>query len=60
MVFKPPNMIPGRRYPTLLAVYGGPKAQLVTNSFKVWMFLTARCLPISELRNECLASENLA
>ncbi|CAG0913396.1 unnamed protein product [Notodromas monacha] len=34
MMFKPPGMVPTRKYPTLLAVYGGPKAQLVTNSFK--------------------------
>jgi hypothetical protein len=34
MIFKPPEMEAGKKYPTLLAVYGGPKVQLVTNSFK--------------------------
>lgn len=29
----PPKMEPGKRYPTLVYVYGGPHAQLVTNSF---------------------------
>uniref|UniRef100_H2Z5L9 Peptidase S9 prolyl oligopeptidase catalytic domain-containing protein n=1 Tax=Ciona savignyi TaxID=51511 RepID=H2Z5L9_CIOSA len=31
---KPSNMEAGRRYPTVLYIYGGPHVQLVTNSFK--------------------------
>lgn len=35
MVFKPHNFQPGRKYPTVLNVYGGPEVQLVSNTFKV-------------------------
>lgn len=35
MVFKPHNFKPGKKYPTVLNVYGGPEVQLITNSFKV-------------------------
>lgn len=35
MVFKPHNFVPGKKYPTILHVYGGPEVQLVTNTFKV-------------------------
>lgn len=35
MVFKPHNFKPGRKYPTVLNVYGGPEVQLVSNTFKV-------------------------
>ncbi len=31
---RPPDLEPGRRYPALLYVYGGPRSQLVTNE---WM-----------------------
>ncbi|KAJ8913762.1 hypothetical protein NQ315_002442 [Exocentrus adspersus] len=34
MVFKPHNFEPGRKYPTVLNVYGGPEVQLVSNTFK--------------------------
>ncbi|XP_045621512.1 dipeptidyl peptidase 8 isoform X2 [Procambarus clarkii] len=34
MVFKPHNFSPGRKYPTVLCIYGGPQVQLVTNTFK--------------------------
>lgn len=34
MIFTPPNMQPGHKYPTVLSVYGGPEVQLVNNSFK--------------------------
>jgi len=34
MIFTPPNMQPGQKYPTVLSVYGGPEVQLVNNSFK--------------------------
>lgn len=39
MVFKPHNFEPGRKYPTVLNVYGGPEVQLVSNTFKVKYFL---------------------
>lgn len=29
----PPNMMPGKKYPTLVYVYGGPHSQLVTDSW---------------------------
>lgn len=35
MVFKPHNFEPGKKYPTVLNVYGGPEVQLVSNTFKV-------------------------
>lgn len=35
MIFKPHNYQPGKRYPTILNVYGGPEVQLVSNTFKV-------------------------
>jgi dipeptidyl aminopeptidase/acylaminoacyl peptidase len=28
MVFKPPNLEPGGKYPTVLFVYGGPAVQV--------------------------------
>ncbi|KAB7496619.1 Dipeptidyl peptidase 8 [Armadillidium nasatum] len=34
MVFKPHNFVPGRKYPTVLHIYGGPQVQLVCNTFK--------------------------
>ncbi|XP_047488965.1 dipeptidyl peptidase 8-like [Penaeus indicus] len=34
MVFKPHNFTPGRKYPTVLSIYGGPQVQLVSNTFK--------------------------
>jgi dipeptidyl aminopeptidase/acylaminoacyl peptidase len=35
MMFKPKIMVPGKKYPVVLSVYGGPEVQLVTNTFKV-------------------------
>ncbi|XP_060524542.1 dipeptidyl peptidase 9 [Cylas formicarius] len=34
MVFKPHNFEPGKKYPAILNVYGGPEVQLVSNTFK--------------------------
>ncbi|XP_046431750.1 dipeptidyl peptidase 9 isoform X1 [Neodiprion fabricii] len=34
MIFKPHNYQPGKKYPTILNVYGGPEVQLVSNTFK--------------------------
>lgn len=34
MVFKPHNFEIGKKYPTVLNVYGGPEVQLVSNTFK--------------------------
>ncbi|KAK7079387.1 dipeptidylpeptidase, partial [Halocaridina rubra] len=34
MVFKPHNYTQGRKYPTVLSIYGGPQVQLVSNTFK--------------------------
>lgn len=34
MVFRPHNYQTGRKYPTVLSVYGGPEVQLVSNTFK--------------------------
>ena len=39
MMFKPKNMVAGRKYPVVLSVYGGPEVQLVTNTFKVLLIL---------------------
>ena len=40
MMFKPKNMVAGRKYPVVLSVYGGPEVQLVTNTFKVRILST--------------------
>ncbi|XP_022256745.1 dipeptidyl peptidase 9-like [Limulus polyphemus] len=34
MIFKPLHMATGKKYPTILIIYGGPEVQLVTNTFK--------------------------
>ena len=34
LIFKPPIMEPGNKYPCVLDIYGGPEVQVVTNSFK--------------------------
>ena len=33
-LYKPKNLIPGKKYPVIVRVYGGPHAQLVTNSWQ--------------------------
>lgn len=38
MVFKPHDFQPGKKYPTVLNVYGGPEVQTVSNTFKVSNF----------------------
>lgn len=35
MVFKPHTFIMGKKYPTVVNIYGGPEVQLVSNTFKV-------------------------
>lgn len=37
MVFKPHCFQTGKKYPTVLNIYGGPEVQLVSNTFKVGM-----------------------
>ncbi|KAI1891821.1 hypothetical protein AGOR_G00147690 [Albula goreensis] len=44
MVYKPHNLIPGRKHPTILFVYGGPQVQLVNNSFKGVKYLRLNTL----------------
>uniref|UniRef100_A0A4W3JUY0 dipeptidyl-peptidase IV n=1 Tax=Callorhinchus milii TaxID=7868 RepID=A0A4W3JUY0_CALMI len=44
MLYKPHNMQPGRRHPTVLFVYGGPQVQLVNNSFKGIKYLRLNTL----------------
>ncbi|XP_020608340.1 dipeptidyl peptidase 9-like [Orbicella faveolata] len=39
MMFKPPIIEPGVKYPTVLFLYGGPHVQLVTNAHKGYRFL---------------------
>ncbi|KAK7570778.1 hypothetical protein V9T40_010145 [Parthenolecanium corni] len=34
MVFRPHCFQPGKKYPTVLSIYGGPEVQLVSNTFK--------------------------
>jgi hypothetical protein len=34
MIYTPFNYEQGTKYPTVLYVYGGPKAQIVTNAYK--------------------------
>ncbi|KAF0305391.1 Dipeptidyl peptidase 9 [Amphibalanus amphitrite] len=47
MVYPPTGFVPGRRYPTVVNVYGGPQVQVVTNTFKGYRYL----------RNHILAAE---
>uniref|UniRef100_A0A8D0CJB0 dipeptidyl-peptidase IV n=1 Tax=Scleropages formosus TaxID=113540 RepID=A0A8D0CJB0_SCLFO len=44
MVYKPHNLIPDRKHPTILFVYGGPQVQLVNNSFKGVKYLRLNTL----------------
>ncbi|KAK6184810.1 hypothetical protein SNE40_007192 [Patella caerulea] len=44
MYYKPHNYEVGKKYPTVLYVYGGPQVQLVTNSFKGVKFLRLHTL----------------
>uniref|UniRef100_A0A673CAM0 dipeptidyl-peptidase IV n=1 Tax=Sphaeramia orbicularis TaxID=375764 RepID=A0A673CAM0_9TELE len=44
MVYKPHNLHPGRKHPTVLFVYGGPQVQLVNNSFKGMKYLRLNTL----------------
>ncbi|XP_030219333.1 dipeptidyl peptidase 9 isoform X2 [Gadus morhua] len=44
MVYKPHNLQPGRKHPTVLFVYGGPQVQLVNNSFKGMKYLRLNTL----------------
>ena len=72
MMFKPKNMVAGRKYPVVLSVYGGPEVQLVTNTFKVrlrsWSesmtsmsspcnVYTCKLQGIRQIRNHLLASQ---
>ncbi|XP_075878794.1 dipeptidyl peptidase 9-like isoform X2 [Nelusetta ayraudi] len=34
MLYKPHHLVPGRKHPTVVFVYGGPQVQLVNNSYK--------------------------
>ncbi len=34
MVYRPVALEPGRKYPTVLFVYGGPQVQMVSNQYK--------------------------
>ncbi|KAM9795723.1 dipeptidyl peptidase 9-like isoform 1-T1 [Syngnathus typhle] len=34
LLYKPHGLVPGRKYPTVIYVYGGPQVQLVNNSYK--------------------------
>ncbi|CAG8609132.1 5158_t:CDS:10 [Paraglomus occultum] len=38
-LYRPENYVPGKIYPTLLNIYGGPKSQMVTNDYKYPRFL---------------------
>ncbi|XP_053559141.1 dipeptidyl peptidase 9 isoform X2 [Bombina bombina] len=44
MVYKPHNLSPGSKHPTVLFVYGGPQVQLVNNSFKGMKYLRLNTL----------------
>lgn len=51
MIYMPFNYVKGQTYPTLLHVYAGPRAQLVTNSYKINKFSR---LNILSLLNYCV------
>uniref|UniRef100_A0A7N4NPR8 dipeptidyl-peptidase IV n=1 Tax=Sarcophilus harrisii TaxID=9305 RepID=A0A7N4NPR8_SARHA len=44
MIYKPHNVQPGKKHPTVLFVYGGPQVQLVNNSFKGIKYLRLNTL----------------
>eukprot|EP00061_Rhincodon_typus_P019042 g48480.t1 len=44
MMFKPHNLQPRKKYPTLLYTYGGPQVQLVNNRFKGVKYLRLNTL----------------
>lgn len=44
MVYKPHNLVPGKKHPTVVFVYGGPQVQLVNNSYKGVTYLRLRTL----------------
>ncbi|NXS45495.1 DPP9 peptidase, partial [Balaeniceps rex] len=44
MVYKPHDVQPGKKHPTVLFVYGGPQVQLVNNSFKGIKYLRLNTL----------------
>uniref|UniRef100_A0A3Q3WCQ6 dipeptidyl-peptidase IV n=1 Tax=Mola mola TaxID=94237 RepID=A0A3Q3WCQ6_MOLML len=44
MLYKPHNLVPGRKHPTVVFVYGGPQVQLVNNSYKGVKYLRLNTL----------------
>uniref|UniRef100_A0A671KQG3 dipeptidyl-peptidase IV n=1 Tax=Sinocyclocheilus anshuiensis TaxID=1608454 RepID=A0A671KQG3_9TELE len=44
MLYKPHNLKPGKKHPTILFVYGGPQVQLVNNSYKGVKYLRLNTL----------------
>ncbi|XP_076009264.1 dipeptidyl peptidase 9-like [Genypterus blacodes] len=44
MLYKPHNLLPGRKHPTVVFVYGGPQVQLVNNSYKGVKYLRLNTL----------------
>ncbi|CAN9500357.1 unnamed protein product [Ophioblennius macclurei] len=44
MLYKPQNLAPGKKHPTVVFVYGGPQVQLVNNSYKEVKYLRLRTL----------------
>uniref|UniRef100_A0A673Y0L5 dipeptidyl-peptidase IV n=1 Tax=Salmo trutta TaxID=8032 RepID=A0A673Y0L5_SALTR len=44
MLYKPHNLVPGRKHPTILFVYGGPQVQLVNNTYKGVKYLRLNTL----------------
>ncbi|CAM9485884.1 unnamed protein product [Lampetra planeri] len=44
MLYHPHNLKPGRKYPTVVFVYGGPHVQLVSSSFKGTKFMRLNTL----------------
>ncbi|XP_005990176.1 dipeptidyl peptidase 8 [Latimeria chalumnae] len=44
MMYKPHNLQPGKKYPTVVFVYGGPQVQLVNNRFKGVKYLRLNTL----------------
>ncbi|XP_070618400.1 dipeptidyl peptidase 8 isoform X2 [Erythrolamprus reginae] len=44
MMYKPHHLQPGKKYPTVLFIYGGPQVQLVNNRFKGVKYLRLNTL----------------
>lgn len=58
-VYPPAGYVPGRRYPTVLNVYGGPQVQVVANTFKVGPASACSVLVSGVIKTFCAVAVSL-